>query len=370
QVGQVIPAQVRSDVTSYSMQWNLNLQYELPRSMLIDVAYAGNSGNKLLAYAGLNQLPDQYLALGAQLNQVVNNPFFGVFPATSPLSARTTTYGQLLRPYPHLTGLQHTLGSMAHSSYHSLQTKFRRRFSGGLQFLAAYTWSKLIDDFSSTANFLGAQNPGYTNNNQRRLDKSLSALDQPHTLVANFQYDLPFGRGRKLLNQNKALDWLVGGWNLSGVMTLQSGLPISIGSNVPNTLSPLGGVLRPNQIAGSASGIPIREQIDAQLRGDTTRNSYFNPNSFVNPAPFTFGTAGRFLPDIRGPVYYNWDLAILRGFKVTEGVKLQFRAEMFNAFNHVNFQPPGGATLGVNTFGVINAAGSARIAQFGLKLYY
>ena len=370
QIGQAINVQVRNDVAPYSMQWNLNLQYELPRSMLIDVAYAGNSGNKLLASANLNQLPDQYLALGAQLNQTVNNPFFGIFPASSPLGGRTTTYGQLLRPYPHLNGVFHTFGSMAHSNYHSLQTKFRRRFSGGLQFLAAYTWSKMLDDVSSVANFLGQQNPGYTNNNQRRLDKSLSALDQPHTLAVNFQYDLPFGRGRKLLNRSKALDWIIGGWNLSGVMTLQSGLPISIFSTAPNTISPFGGVLRPNQVAGSAAGIPIREQIDAQLRGDTTRNGYFNRDSFVDPAPFTFGTAGRFLPDIRGPVYYNSDLAILRGFKFTERVNLQFRVEMFNAFNHVNFQPPGGVTFGLNTFGVINAAGNARIMQLGLKLHY
>jgi outer membrane receptor protein involved in Fe transport len=369
QIGQAIQAQVRSDVTPYSIQWNLNLQYELPRSMLIDVAYAGNSGNKLLASAALNQLPDQYLALGNQLNQVINNPFFGIFPATSPLGARTTTYGQLLRPYPHLTGLQHTFGSMAHSSYHSLQTKFRRRFSGGLQFLAAYTWSKLLDDFSSVANFLGVQNPGYTNNNQRWLDKSLSALDQPHTLVANFQYDLPLGRGRKLLNQNKALDWIVGGWNLSGVLTLQSGLPISVGSNA-NTTNSFGGAQRPHQIGPSASGIPIREQIDAQLRGDTSRNSYFNRNSFVNPPQFTFGTTGRCLPDIRGPVYHNFDLSILRGFKFSERVRLQFRAELFNAFNYVNFQPPSGVVFGLNTFGVITAAGNARITQLGLKLYY
>jgi hypothetical protein len=358
-VGQGINAQVRSDRAPYSMQWNLNLQYELPQSMLFDIAYAGNSGVKLLAQAGLNQLPDQYLALGNQLNTVVNNPFFGSFPATSPLGARTTTYGQLLRPYPHLTGLTQTWGSLAHSSYHSMQVKFRRRFSGGLQFLGAYTWSKLLDDFSSVAGFLGQQNPGFTNNNQRRLDKSLSALDQPHTLVANFQYDLPFGRARKLLNKNKALDWIIGGWNVSGVMSLQSGLPISIASNA-NTTNSFGGAQRPNQIGPSATEGDIYSRL----------NNYFNAASFVNPPQFTFGTTGRFLPDIRGPRYYNWDLSILRGFKFTERVSLQFRAEVFNAFNRVNFQPPGGTTFGVNTFGVINAAERARIMQFGLKLYY
>jgi hypothetical protein len=358
-IGQAINAQVRSDRVPYSMQWNLNLQYELPAQMLIDVAYAGNSGVKLLAQAQLNQIPDDKLALGAQLNQVVNNPFFGIFPTTSPLGARTTTYGQLLRPYPHLTGLTHTWGSMAHSSYHSLQTKFRKRFSGGLQFLAAYTWSKLLDDVSSVAGFLGEQNPGYTNNNQRRLDKSLSSLDQPHTLVTNFQYDLPFGKGRKFANTNRAADWIIGGWNVSGVMTLQSGLPISISSNA-NTTNSFGGGQRPDKIGPSATEGSIYDR----------RLNYINAASFVNPAQFKFGTTGRNLPDLRAPVYYNWDLSVLRNFKFSEKKSLQFRWEMFNAFNRVNFQPPGGTTLGVNTFGVINATERARIMQFGLKLYY
>jgi Carboxypeptidase regulatory-like domain/TonB dependent receptor-like, beta-barrel len=358
-IGQGINAQVRSDRVPYSMQWNLNLQYELPAQMLLDVAYAGNSGVKLLAQAQLNQIPDDKLALGAQLNAVVNNPFFGIFPATSPLGALTTTFGQLLRPYPHLTGLTHTWGSMAHSSYHALQAKFRRRFSGGLQFLAAYTWSKLLDDFSSVAGFLGQQNPGYTNNNQQRLDKSLSSLDQPHTLVTNFQYDLPFGKGRRFAPDNRALGWLIGGWNLSGVMSLQSGLPISIDSNA-NTTNSFGGGQRPNKIGPSATTGSIYDR----------RTNYINAASFVNPPQFTFGTTGRNLPDLRAPVYYNWDLSVLRNFKFTERKALQFRWEMFNAFNRVNFQPPGGTTFGVNTFGVINSAERARIMQFGLKLYY
>jgi outer membrane receptor protein involved in Fe transport len=358
-IGQSINAQVRSDRVPYTMQWNVNVQYELPKSMLFDIAYAGNAGVKLLAQAALNQLSDDKLALGAQLNQVVNNPFFGIFPTTSPLGARTTTYGQLLRPYPHLTGLQHTWGSLAHSSYHSMQLKFRKRFGGGLQFLGAYTWSKLLDDFSSVAGFLGQQNPGYTNNNQRRLDKSLSALDQPHTLVTNFQYDLPFGKGRKFVNDSKALDWIIGGWNVSGVMSLQSGLPISISSNA-NTTNSFGGGQRPDKIGPSATEGDIYQRL----------NGYLNAASFANPAQFKFGTTGRFLPDVRAPLYYNWDLSVLRNFKFTESKSLQFRAEFFNALNRVNFQQPSGTTFGINTFGVITAAERARILQFGLKLYY
>src|SRR5207248_128841 len=177
------------------------VQYELPNSMLLDVAYAGNSGVKLLAQSQLNQIPDQYLSLGDNLTRTVANPFLGILPATSSLGQATITQGQLLRPYPFLTGLQQTWGSFAHSSYHALQAKFRKRYRGGLQMLVSYTWSKMLDDYSSVAGFLGQQNPGYTDNNKRYLDKSLSTLDTPHRLVANFEYDLPFGAGKKLLNR-------------------------------------------------------------------------------------------------------------------------------------------------------------------------
>ncbi|MCL5745042.1 MAG: TonB-dependent receptor, partial [Acidobacteria bacterium] len=195
-IGQSVPAQLRYDRVPYSAQWNADLQYEIPGDMLLDVAYAGNAGVKLLASTGLDQLPDQYLALGDSLTERVANPFFGIIPATTALGQQVTTRGQLLRPYPQLAGLTQTWGSLAHSSYHSLQVKFRKRYRGGLQMLAAYTWSKMLDDYSSVAGFLGQSNPGYTDNNKRYLDKSLSALDVAHRLTVNYQYELPFGKGR------------------------------------------------------------------------------------------------------------------------------------------------------------------------------
>src|SRR5262249_44445770 len=153
-----------------------DVQYELPGSTLLDLAYAGNAGIKLLANNQVNQLPDQYLALGDELTRPVNNPFFGIIPATSSIGQRTTTVAQLLRPYPHLTGVQQTWGTLAHSSYHSLQLKFRKRYERGLQMSGAYTWSKLLDDFSSVGGY-GQTYPGYTNFNRRDLDKALSSLD-------------------------------------------------------------------------------------------------------------------------------------------------------------------------------------------------
>lgn len=359
-IGQTVAAQVRSDRVPYSMQWNLNLQYQLQDNLLFDVAYAGNAGVKLLAIAELNQLPDEYLALGDELTRPVNNPFFGIIPTTSSLGQRTVVRGQLLRPYPHLTSLVQVWGSLAHSSYHSLQAKFRKRYSNGLQFLAAYTWSKLLDDFSSVAGFLGQQNPGYTNNNRRRLDKSLSALDIAHRLVINFQYELPFGAGKPLLNRKGLANVLLGGWSLSGIITLQSGLPISISSAV-NTTNSFGGVQRPNSTGQSSKTAgSVRDRL----------NNYFNKAAFVDAPRYSFGTVGRFLPDNRGPYFHRWDLSVLKDFKFGEAQRLEFRAEFFNLLNQVNFQAPAGTVFGRPEFGIITSAEQARIIQFGLKLYF
>jgi hypothetical protein len=359
-VGQSITANLRFDRVPYSVQWNFNLQYELPENLLFDVAYAGNAGVKLQANSQLNQLPDEFLAQGDALLRVVPNPFQGILPAASPLGRPTTTAHQLLRPYPWLTGLQHQWGSQAHSSYHALQTKFRKRYSSGLQFLLAYTWSKLIDDVSSVAGFLGDQNPGYTNNNRRDLDRSLSALHIAHVLVFNYQWDLPFGKGKALLNRGGVVNQLVGGWTLNGITSLHSGTPISIDSR-NNTTNSLGGGQRPNS-TGRKSATPGSPK--DRIYG------WFDPSAFVDAPPYTFGNVGRFLPDNFGPPMHNWDVSILKQFPITERFRLQFRTELFNAFNIVNFRNPSGTVFGQPNFGRITAADPARVIQFGLKLYY
>ena len=362
-IGQTVNAQVRSDRVPYSMQWNLNLQYELPGSMLLDAAYAGNSGVKLLAQANLNQIADEQLLLGNALTETVANPFFGILPATTSLGQPTTTRGQLLRPYPQLTGLQHTWGSMAHSTYHAFQVKFRKRYGDGLQLLTAYTWSKLLDDFSSVAGFLGQQNPGYTNNNQRRLDKSLSSLDVAHRIAVNYQYELPFGKGRRYLNRGGLWNLALGGWELNGITSAQSGLPISVSSNA-NTTNSFGGAQRPDG-TGKPTGTTgsVKERIDR----------YFDPAAFSNAARYTFGSVGRFLSDNRGPFLHVWDLSIAKVFPLwSETRRLEFRAEFFNLGNQTNFFPPqdNGTIFGRPQFGTIIDAEPARIIQFALKLHY
>ncbi len=359
-VGQSINGNMRFDRIPYSLQWNFNLQYEIVGNTLLEVAYAGNSGVKLLANSQWNQLPDPYLQLRDELAKVVENPFFGVLPATSSIGKKTTTLGQLLRPFPWLTGLTQQWGAQAHSSYHALQTKFRKRYSSGLQFLLAYTWSKTIDDVSSVAGFLGDQNPGYTNNNRKDLDRSLSAIHIPHVLAFNFQWELPFGKGKPLLAGAGWWNHLVGGWIVNGIAQIQSGSPISISSR-NNTTGSLGGGQRPNSTG-----------ISSRTPGSTKERIYgwLNPAAFVDAEPYTFGNVGRFLPDNLGPPLHTWDLSLLKDFQLSERFRLQFRTEMFNAFNQVNFANPSGTTFGQPDFGVITGAERARIVQFGLKLYY
>src|SRR5262249_20655566 len=151
-------------------------QYELRNEMLIDVGYAGSVGVKLLGQPQLNQLPDQYLALGDALNRPVPNPFLGIIPVTSSLGQATIPAGQLLRPYPQFTGVVQPWSSFAHSSYPSLQAKFHKRYRGGFQLLAAYTWSKGLEDNSGPPSG-GNQTPPFTDNNRRALDKSYSTFD-------------------------------------------------------------------------------------------------------------------------------------------------------------------------------------------------
>jgi hypothetical protein len=354
-IGQSINGVARFDRVPYTAQWNFDVQYELPNEMMFDVAYAGNSGVKLLAQAQLNQLPDQYLALGDELNRTVNNPFFGYIPTTSSIGQRTTTAGQLLRPYPHLTGLQQTYGSLAHSSYHALQMKFRKRYRNGLQLLAAYTWAKMLDDFSSVGGY-GVSYPGFTNNNQRRLDKALSSLDVAHHLAVNFQYDVP------CRPQNKVLRAVAGDWSVNGITTIQSGQPVSV-SSAANTVNCYNCTQRPDS-TGITSQTPgnIKQRVD----------SFFNPAAFSNPPRYTFGNIGRNLPDNRGPAFQVWDLSLLKRIPIHEARQLEFRAEFFNLMNNVNFQLPDGdsATFGRPQFGTLLATERARVIQFGLKFRF
>jgi hypothetical protein len=340
---------------SYSEQWNLNVQRELPGSFLIEVAYVGSRGVKLNADRELNQLPDSALALGNALRDLVPNPFFGQI-TTGALSASTISRAQLLRPFPHFLSVVETNATWGASSYHALQVKGERRFANGFTLLASYSFSKLIDDV--TGAFAGEAISGtlFQNFNNLRAERAISALDVPQRLVTSFIWELPFGPGKKYLTKGFASK-LLGGWQADGILTLSDGNILGITAQNNQTFSQ-GGNQRPNW-----SGV------DPTL-SDPTIDKWFDTSVFSQPPQFTFGTAPRTISGLHSDGVRNLDFSVIKNTKIGERINTQFRTEFFNAFNTPRFGVPN-TTFGNNNFGVVNnTINSSRVIQVALKVLF
>src|SRR5579884_1786585 len=352
----------------YAQQWNADIQHQFGQGFLIDVAYGGSKGTHLPMQANpqLDQLPDQFLALGTQLTQSVPNPYFGIVTAPGvSLSQATVSRGQLLRPYPQYTGMGIANEGIGNSIYHSLQVQATKRFANGASISVAYTHAKLISDTDTITGWLeGGGVGGVQDYNNLKLERSLASFDTPNRLVVSYVLDLPFGKGRKYLsNANGFVQATIGGWGVEGVTTLQDGFPLHFGTNSNRTNS-FGGGSRPNAIVGCAAS--ISGPIQAKL------TEYFNTNCFTQPAPFTFGTESRTDPHLRGPGIANWDFSAYKDFPLApeDRVRLQFRAEFFNIFNRTQFGFPN-QTIGNTAQGVINSqANTPRLVQLALRLNF
>ncbi len=375
-VGQNAAANQRNFRSGYMQQWNFDIQQELGRSMVLEVLYAGSSGTGLPAQwaSQMNQLADRHLALGAALQEQVPNPFFGSVQA-GPLAQRTVARGQLLRPFPQFQTLYVEGMPLGHSTYHSFQASFNKRFGTSLV-AVAYTLSKSIGNTESRSDWLegGAQGTsmGFLNNNNRRLDRALAVADVPHRLVVSYSWDLPFGKDNRFLKNLGPVDRLISGWQFSGVYTAQSGTPIAVGTrtnlsgafnDVTDVYGSYSSNSRPNNNGQSAKlTTPAKDRL----------NRWFDTSAFSQPAPFTFGNAPRTLPDARWHGTNNLDFGLFKNnrFGRDGRFNLQFRSEFFNVFNHVRFGVAG-MFLGDPTFGVISAqANQPRQIQMALKFLF
>jgi hypothetical protein len=350
----------RGSRAPYVQQWNFNVQRSLWSNLVVEVAYAGSKGTHLPQTLEFNQLPEQYMSLGSELQRSVANPFFGIIPASQSVGGANTTVAQLLRPYPQFTNVTSTYATAGSSIYHSLQVRVQKRLSRGATFLASYTNGKLIDDGSPGRLSFFGNVPSFQNSNNRRLERAISSQEVSQRLSANYTLMLPFGKGQHFLTDGKGLlAALVGGWQLNGIHAFQTGRPITI-TNSSNNANAFSSLQRPNSTGMSAAlEGPVRNRIDR----------YFDVSQFTQPAAFTFGNVGRSLPDVRTPGVITFDLSASRNIRVTERMRLQFRAEAFNAINWTNFGRPA-SVFGNADFGTIRSAQDMRIAQLGLKLYY
>ncbi|MBT9331533.1 TonB-dependent receptor [Paracidobacterium acidisoli] len=347
----------RSRKSSYVEQWMFGIQYGFTKNDVLDVTYVGNHGLHMLT-GGLDasQLDPKYLPMGTTaLNNPVSNPFYGQITSSGcNLGQPTVSQSQLLQPFPQFCGVTQNDAPAGFSNYNALQVNYNRRFSQGLNLLVSYTFSKFIDNVEGTNSWAYTSNAGPANNYNLAAERSVDSGDIPHSLVVNYIYELPVGRGKKVGSHfNRTTNAVLGGWQVSGITTAKSGIPLGItGSNINS----YGGNPRPD----------VTGNVHLQHK---TIQEWFNTNAFALAPYGTFGTAPRNFSDLRGPGYQNWDLSIMKNWNFTEDTRLQFRAEMYNAFNHANFYTPN-TGLGSGSFGVITNTFPARDIQLAMKFYW
>lgn len=300
----------------YSMQWNLTIQRQIMDDMTLDIGYVGSSSRKQIGYSPFNN---------------------AITPGPGDVQGR-----RLLPSFGDLDG-----GSNQYNgSYNALQVKVIKRFSAGLQFNLNYTYQKALDGQSSLAE-VKVQDPF-----NRRNDYSRSSWDTRQVFNFAYVYELPFGRGRKFgSSMSGAANAILGGWSFEGITRLETGPPVNIrnGQDIANTGR---SQQRPNLVGDPNAG-------------SRTPDSWFNPSAFARPDDFTFGNAGAYITDADGIV--SFDIALQKVFKVNERHAIEFRTEIFNAPNHVNFNIPNEIRNNGNYNKITSQSTQPRQIQLGLR---
>jgi hypothetical protein len=286
--------------TPYYETWDFNIEHQLSNSMLAEIAYAGSRGIHLMYCYNPQE----------------------VQPGTGPSNSRVTI--------PQIASFRNILecDPRNSSNYHGMQAKLTKRLSGGLQFLASYTWSKSLDYGGTAASGGGAVGGPQTITNLK-AGYGPSGFDVTHRFVGSWVWDLPFGRNRRYLSSGP-LSYILGDWELGGIASIQTGTPFTVvlAGSCPN---------------GASSCWP--DLVGSPDLPNRTYSNWFNPTAFIEPCKgpefqgatcsspaFRYGNAGRGI--LRNPGMFNFDLYAQRNFVVTEHSNLQLRLEAFNALNH------------------------------------
>ncbi|MFN7933428.1 MAG: carboxypeptidase regulatory-like domain-containing protein [Bryobacteraceae bacterium] len=334
--------------TQYNENINLTIQKQW-RDLLFEVGYIANLGRKLnFPNININHVPENLLS-------------------------RTEIPVRLRRPYTQFDSDQAQIQLIAPnwgvSNYHAMTFKSEKRFSNGLGWMMTYTWSKWIDNLV----FVGGDDVTQGDDDQvqniynLRAERSLSTNHVPHRAVFSPIYELPIGKGKRLLDMPGPVDWILGGWQLSGILTMQTGSPFGVTVvNGPRDL-----------LGDNADGKNLRADIIGDINLPAAQKGtpavgqrgiqWFNTAAFAAPARFTYGNSSRTL--MLGPGYFHLDTSVSKNWRIMERFRLQFRWEAFNTTNTPNFGLPGSG-FGGGGFGIAGAGASDREMQFALKLYY
>jgi len=354
-LGQSVYTATRKAGSGYVQQWNLAVQRALTNNLSIEVAYVGSHIVHVgIPDSNLNQLTASQLAQGSSLTTQVANPYFGVLPASSPLGAKTIAAGQLLKPYPRFQNVSIYRNNTGQTNYNAIEAKLEQRVSHSLSFLFAYTHSKLIDDASSVFSSTVLSSPNTSSliaadTYRPYLERDSSSGDMPNVTTLSAVYGFPKRVGNHYIN------FVLGGWTFNAVMTLQSGMPVTVTQST-NT----------NSFAGVSLMRPMITAQAALPAGQRTPARFFNTGAFSTTPQFQFGNASR--NPVRGPAYRDADLSLIKHTSLGDKTDLELRAEVFNITNTPGFAQPSGA-FGTAAFGSITATTTdPRVAQFALRI--
>ncbi len=282
--------------TPYTIEYMMNIQRQLTKDTVLEVGYLGSQAHKLQSWQPINE------------------------PVASPVGAPQSRY-----PFPEFVS-SWVMSGIGNSNYHSLATRLQHRMSSGLNIMATYTWSKSIDLSSGAREHFGEQQFPQTAY-CLQCERGLSIFNVAHRFVTSTLYELPFGSGKSYLNRNGFVNAIAGGWQVSSIVTLQTGLPATVVSGY-DSANYGQGVARPDA-TGATVALP---------RGSQDPNRFFNTQAFARPVLGTLGNVGR--NTVIGPGIINWDFSALKSTRIREGQELQFRFEVFNLPNHPNWGLP------------------------------
>jgi hypothetical protein len=359
-LGQSVYTVKRSAGSGYVEQWNLAVQRAITNNLSAEIAYVGSHIVHVgIPDSNLNQLTATQLAEGASLLKQVPNPYFGQLPISSSIGGKTVSQAQLLKPYPRFLNIATYRNNSGTTNYNAIEVKVEQRFDHGIYFLFAYTHSKLIDDASSVFSSTVLSSPNSSSlvaadTFRPYLERDSSNGDMPNVTSFSGIYELPAGRGHRFASTGVA-DTLLGGWSLNAIVSLQSGMPVTVTQATNNNAFAGFALQRPN-IVGKPSLSP----------GRRTPARFFDTTAFATAPQFVIGTASR--NPVRGPAYRNLDIALVKRTTLPGEAYMEFRGEIFNITNTPAFSQPNGS-FGSAAFGSITSTTTdPRVVQFAIRL--
>ncbi len=357
----------------YVQSWTLSVERELAKNTTLEVNYVGTKGTHLLNRHNIAQqldIPAASLALCQQQDSAGN-----YFNAVGPTAIAPCSIVSRL-PYPNFNGTYINSDFHGYSHYNAGNVKFEHR-AGDLAITSIFTWAKSMDNKSATAG-AGASQTGYEgfmDNSRPNLDYGRSDFNVPYRFVSSYVYQLPLGRGRQFGgSMNRAVDEAIGGWQLTGIATFQTGFPYEVTAPDIQGIAGSGGMR-----ANLTSGCNLHDNTYA---GNLAKYFRLNMNCFTGPAFGTYGTTGRNF--LNQPGVNNFDMGFGKSFALGERAKFVFKADAFNIFNHHQYSGDVGgllvagsggnqnvtANVGSANGGLIEGASSSRIWQFGGKIQF